>query len=49
MEWICEWHSNEAAEIASEDPTKDTVIYKYCPKCHCVTLYARIEAKENEQ
>jgi len=42
MNWVCEWHSDEAANIVAEAPTTGRVTVKYCPKCHCVTFHARI-------
>ena len=50
MEWICEWHSDEAAKIVAESVTiEDKAIVKYCPKCQRVTFHALIEVKENKQ
>ncbi len=48
MEWVCEWHSDEAARIVGKDPSGDKVSVKYCPKCKCVTFHARIEVKESD-
>ena len=48
MEWVCEWHSNEAAKIVAEDPAGDRATVKYCLRCKCVTFHARIEDKKSD-
>ena len=51
MEWVCEWHSDEAtkrvaATIDAAAPEKVRV--QFCPKCNSRTWHALIEVKEND-
>ena len=51
MDWVCEWHSGQAAQIVRDEVQKaglypERVICKFCQKCHCVAYHALIEEQE---